>query len=101
MPVGHARRHVTANKGEVLVSFSGLRGDSTEAAIAEESRHALVAASKEFESFAADRLEVIAKDTGAIPKSDYTDALAISMLCAEVRRLRARVERLERGQNSS
>jgi hypothetical protein len=73
--------------------------NSTKAAIVEESRFAIVAASKEFESFAADRLRGIAEDTGTIPKSEYTDSLAISMLCAEVRRLRVRVERLERGPN--
>ena len=77
-----------------------LQLNPTKAAIVEESRHAVVAASKEFENFAADRLAAIAKDTGTIPKSEYTDALAISMLCAEVRRLRARVERLERGENA-
>jgi chaperonin cofactor prefoldin len=83
------------------MSFSELQGNSMKAAIVEESRHDIVAASKELESFAADRLREAAKDTGTILKSEYTDALAISMLCAEVRRLRARVERLERGQNIS
>ena len=81
------------------MNFSELQGNSTKAAIVEESRHAIVAASKELENFAADRLREVAKENGTIPKSEYIDALAISMLCAEVRRLRARVERLERGQN--
>ena len=77
------------------MSFSQLEGNSAKAAIVGESRHAVVAASREFENFAADKLRVIAEDTGTIPESDYTDALVMSMLCAEIRRLRARIERLE------
>jgi hypothetical protein len=99
MRAGRARRfYVAANRGEVLMSSSELQGDPTRADIVEASRPAIVAASRELENFSADVLEAIAGDTGSIPKSEYTDALVMSMLCAEIRRLRVRVERLERGQ---
>jgi cell division protein ZapA (FtsZ GTPase activity inhibitor) len=67
----------------------------------EETRAAIAAAAREFDSSAADYLKEIANDTGTIPVSEYTGLLVASMLAAEVRRLRARVARLERGENAT
>jgi hypothetical protein len=77
------------------VRMSELQSNPTLSKLVEESRAAVVGATLDCENFAADLLKGIIEDTGTIPKSEYTDALVMSMLCAEIRRLRARVDRLE------